>query len=186
MSSTEQTAPATRGRKPRITVSPRSAETVLDTDAIIQRRLKGDPRYSKPPEIPLKDKGKWYLKEANSMADANRHYTIVHEEGYQPVTIHDLADGITPQSVGFQVAADEITLCRGPHGDERLYKMDVNYRKQIESKKTELNKKGMGSAKAVREDAANAVASVGGSEAADFVFNRMHMNGGDTEGPLGR
>lgn len=174
-----------RTRKPRITVAPRSVDTSVDVDSIIQRRLSGDPRYIRQGSIPLRDQEKWYVKEANSMADPNRHYSIVHEEGYLPVTITDLPEGVTPQSVGYNVAADGLTLCKGPNGDERLYKMDKGYRQQLERRKTELNKKGIGSAKAVKEDAANAIGAVGGSEAADFVYNRMHIRGGDSEGPLG-
>lgn len=171
-------------KKPRITVSPRTPET-LDVDSIIARRLAGDPRYVKQPEVPLREKGKWYLKEANSLADANRHYTIVHEEGYLPVTIHDLPEGVSPTSIGYQTAADGITLCKGVNGDERLYKMTKEHRRLIEMKKTEMNKKGMGSAKAMRDDAANAVAGVAGSEGAEFVAKHLRITGSDSEGPLG-
>lgn len=174
-----------KARKPRITVAPRTAETGLDVDQIIARRLAGDPRYIRPADVPLRDAGKWYLKEANSYGDANRHYSMVHEEGYLPVTVDDLPDGITPESIGWTVAADGVTLQRGANGAERLYKMSTENRRKIEMRKTELNKKGMGSAKAVKESAANAIAGVGGSEAADFVFNQMHIKGGDSEGPLG-
>jgi hypothetical protein len=181
-----------RGRKPKIVVAPRTPDT-LDVDSIIARRLKGDPRYTKPADVPLKDGAKWYLYEANSYADENRHYSIVHEEGYLPVTVDDLPAGITPQSVGWTVAADGLTLCRGVNGAERLYKMSKENRRKIELAKTALNKKGTGSVKAVREDMANAAAAQFGPEAGDAVytgrgpFGGIHVNplgGGDTEGPL--
>jgi hypothetical protein len=188
----EQEQPKTRGRKPKITVAPRTPET-LDVDAIIARRLAGDPRYVRPADVPLRDQAQWYLKEANSYGDANRHYTIVHEEGYLPVTVDDLPDGVTPQSVGWEVSADGLTLCRGINGAERLYKMSKTNRRKIEMAKTTLNKKGTGSVKAVREDMAHAAAAQFGAEAGEAVYSGRGpfggiqvrpIEGGDTEGPL--
>lgn len=180
-------------KKPRIIVAPHTPET-LNPDEIVARRLAGDPRFAHMPEVPLLDKDQWYLHEANSYADANRHYDMVHNQGYLPVTIHDLPQGITPESVGWTVAADGITLARGINGAERLYKMSKENRRKIELAKTALNKKGTGSAKAVREDLAHAAAAQFGPEAGDAVysgrgpFGGIRVNpigGGDTEGPLG-
>lgn len=172
-------------RLPKVTVVPRSEEAMADVDAIIERRIAGNPFYSGDRAIPLSEPERWYIKEANSLADENRHYAMVHEEGYLPVTIDDIRPGITPESFGFRLAEDGKTLCRGTRGDERLYKMSKPNRAKIEARKTEIAKKGLGSVKAMRDDAANAVAGTHGAEAADFV-SKLHIAGGDSEGPLTR
>ena len=127
--SDEQTTPK-RGRPPKITVAPRTTETAFSTDDIIARRLSGDPYGTREAQIPLKEAGKWAIKEANSLADENRHFNIVHKEGWIPLTVNDLADGITPDSLGYLVSP-EGTLCRGKNGDERLYKMTVENRQRV-------------------------------------------------------
>ena len=179
----EQTEPKKRGRKPQITVSPRAE--ALDIDAIIAKRLKGQPFGARTVAIPLKEPGKWATFIANSLADENNHYRMVHEFGWVPLTIHDLADGVTAQSIGWQVKEDGITLCRGQRGDEIAYKMDKTVRNKIQMAKTAENKKGIGSATALKESAANAAAGQMGSEAADFVHKHLVVTGSDREGPLG-
>jgi hypothetical protein len=167
-------------------VAPRTATTTLSADDVLERRLKGDPRYTPAPTIPLREAGKWYVKEANSYGDLNRHYEMVHAEGYEPVTLNDLADGVTPDSIGYRLSEDGITLVRGERGQERLYKMSKVNRARLDARKTAMNNKGMGSAKAVREDIANATAATHGSEAADFVASKLHISGEDRiEGPRG-
>jgi hypothetical protein len=169
--------------KPDITVTPR-AEAV-DIDAIIAKRLQGQPFGARTVTIPLKEPERWATFIANSLADENNHYRMVHELGWLPLTIDDLAEGITPISIGWQTKEDGRTLCRGPRGDEIAYKMDKHIRHQIQMAKTAENKKGIGSAKALKESAANAVAGQMGSEAADFVHKHLHVRGEDREGPLG-
>lgn len=185
--SDDQTTPDTpkRGR-PRVTVAPRTTETAFSADDIIAQRLRGgDPYGLRDLAIPIKDAQKWALKEANDYADENRHFSIIHKEGWVPVTKDDLAPGVTPESVGYRVAEDGQTLCRGERGRERLYKMTHENRQKIQMAKTAANKKGMGTAKAVREDVANATAGTHGSEAADFVYQNLRIHGEDREGPLG-
>lgn len=171
-------------KKPEIAVSPRSEATMSEAQLleIRQRRLSGDPRHERDAEIPLREPQKWYIKEANDYADANRHYKIAFKEGYEPVTIDDLPDGISPVSIGYNLAEDGKTLCRGERGRERLYKIPKAYRAQIEARKTALNKQGMGSAKAVQEDLANAAGQQFGSEAGDFAASSIRvLHGSDVE-----
>jgi len=184
MDTTEQIPPK-RGRKPRVTVTPRAEVVEMDIDDVIQRRLAGQPFGARTTAIPLKEPERWATFIANSLADENNHYRMVHEFGWVPLTVHDLADGVTPQSIGWQVKEDGITLCRGARGDDIVYKMDKRRREQIQMAKTQANKRGIGSAKAVREEAANAAAGQMGSDAADFVYKGLTVVGEDREGPLG-
>jgi hypothetical protein len=177
--------PVRRGRKPRITVSPRSDAESFNPDDVIAKRLAGNPFGARTTAIPLAEPGRWATFIANSLADENNHYRMVHELGWVPLTIHDLAPGTNPQSIGWQVKEDGITLCRGARGDEIAYKMDKRVREQIQLAKTAENKRGIGSAKALKESAANAAAGQMGSEAADFVHKHLHVTGSDREGPLG-
>ena len=105
---------------PRVTVAPRAAQ---DVDDIIAKRLQGDPFAAGVAAIPLKDAEHWATYVANAETSPNRHYEMVHRKGWVPLTVADLPDGITPQSIGWQVAEDGVTLCRGVRGGEVAYKM---------------------------------------------------------------
>lgn len=179
-------------KRPKATVVPRSPEVVMTEEQLVEFRRRKieeikaaahlDPFGDQEVPIPLRERG-WKVKEANDYADENRHYQMRHKFKYEPVTAADLPDGVTPESVGYRLGEDG-QLCRGPRGTEKLWKMPdeaYDYRQQL---KTEKNKKGMGSAKAMKEDAANAAANTFGAQAGDFV-SRLHIRGEDREGPLG-
>jgi hypothetical protein len=170
-------------KKPEITVTPRA--DLIPTDDIIAKRLAGQPFGTRNLAIPLREPQRWAVFIANSLADENNHYRMVHELGWVPLTVEDLAEGITPVSIGWQVKEDGHTLCRGQRGDEIVYKMDKLQYRKVQLAKTAENKKGIGSAKALKESAANAAAGQMGSEAADFVHKHLHVRGEDREGPLG-
>lgn len=169
--------------RPKITVSPVTTETAFSTDEILKRRLEGNPFADTRVEIPLREPGRWALKEANDHADPNRHYTIVHLEGWVPVIPSDLADGVTPEALGYRVSEDGF-LVKGERNSERLYKMPAEAFKRIQFRKAEANKRGTGSQKAVREDIASATGAALGDEAGTFVQRHLHVSGEDREGPL--
>ena len=175
----EQT-PARRGRPPKITVAPRTPSA----EDIIKARLRNDPFSRSEVHVPLRDPGQWAIKEANSYADENRHFSIVHREGWVPVTMDDIQAGVSPESFGYRLAEDGHTLCRGVRGEERLYKMPTQARQQIAMAKADANKAGTGNASKVKAELSNVAARQFGSEAGDFVHDGIRITGEDREGPL--
>ena len=171
------------GRKPKIVVAARAASVDLNT--VIAKRLSGDPFAAGQIAIPLRDPHLWDTYVASSEVNPNRHYDMVNRKGWVPTTIYDLPDGISPESIGWQVAEDGQTLCRGPRGQEIVYKMPKDVRNQIQEKKTALNRRGMGSAAKVKTNMANALGNTLGSEAGDFAHQNITVTGGDRVGPLG-
>ena len=166
------------GRPPKqVVVAPRE-EVTYDVDAVIARRLSGSPFGSRDLVVPMREPGKWATYEANTLADRNMHYNMVHQLGWVPVTVADLQDGVTPDKIGWQVDAAG-TLCRGPQGDQKLYKQPLEVWKQIQAAKARANMRGIGSAKAVKESMAEATAAQMGSEAADFVHGNITVTGSD-------
>ena len=101
-----------------------------------------------------------------------------HKKHWDPVYVSDLADGVTPESVGWRVGEDG-QLCRGPKGDQKLYKQTKERRAITREARTLANMKGIGSAKAVKESVANAAGSQLGSEAADYTHGNIHVTGAD-------
>lgn len=163
----------------KVVVAPRADET-FDIDAVIRRRLEGEPFGARDTTVPLKDGAKWATYEANSMADRNMHYRMVHQLGWLPVRVEDLADGITPESIGWQVDAGGV-LCRGPQQDQKLYKQPVDVRHRIAQAKAAANLKGIGSAKAVKDSMVAAASAQLGDEAATFT-NGLTVTGSDRRG----
>ena len=165
------------GRPKQVTVAQR-ADVAYDVEAVIARRLNGAPFGSRDLLVPMREQGKWATYEANSLADRNAHYQMVHQLGWVPVTVNDLEPGTSPEAIGWQVDAAG-TLCRGPQGDQKLYKQPVEVRRQIQDAKTRANMRGIGSAKAVKESVAEATAAQMGGEAADFVHGNISVTGSD-------
>jgi hypothetical protein len=149
-----------------------------DVNAIIARRLAGEPFGARNTTIPLREPGRWATYEANSMADRNMHYRMVHELGWIPLRIEDLPEGLSPESIGWQVG-DGGQLVRGTQGDQRLYKMPADVRKQISDAKARANMRGMGSAKAVKASVMEAASAQLGDEAAAFTSAAITVTGQD-------
>jgi hypothetical protein len=163
------------GRPPKqIAVAPRD----FDTDSVIARRLAGNPFGGRDMTVPLRDPERWATYEANSLADPNNHYQMVYVKGWVPLRVEDLAPGISPESIGWQVDADG-TLCRGPRQDQRLYKMPKELYAQIQQAKTAANLRGTGSAKAVKEALVESASAQLGDEAASFTRSNITVTGSD-------
>ena len=169
-------------RPPEVTVVPRAA---TDVDAIIAKRLQGDPFAAGAVDIPLRDPEHWATYVASGDVSPNRHYEMVHKKGWVPLTVADLPDGITPQAIGWQVAEDGQTLCRGVRGNEVAYKMPLAARSQVQQAKTARNLAGTGSAAKVKASLTAAASGSLGDEAASFVDQNVTVTGGDRVGPLG-
>lgn len=171
-------------KKPRITVAPRSDESQWSQDDILARRLNGEPFGLKQDGIPMKEPGKWAVRIANSQLHESRHYDMVHKLGYKPMTKDMIADGITPESLGFKLAEDGQTLCRGIRGDEVLYVMPKDIYDQIQFAKAEANVKGMKSETAAKNEAAEALVGVHGDQAAEYVSRHSNITIKDSRGSL--
>ena len=178
--------PKRRGRKPRIRVTPRTDDIGLDAivDDINQRRLSGE-RVRNRGLIPLREPGRWALHQANTLVNDARHYTMVHEAGWLPVTIDDLKPGTTPQSVGYRLAEDGRTLCKGPRGDEVLYKKERSVHEAIKLREAKANLKPTQSESAAKADIANAAAAAHGAQAGEYIASNTTVRVVDREGPLG-
>lgn len=174
-------------RKPRISVTPRADIAAQDLDAIAnnvnERRLRGE--HVRNGEIPLREPGKWALRRANSLAEENRHYTMVHELGWLPMTVDDLAPGTTAESIGYRLAEDGKTLCKGLRGDEVLYKKDKQAHDAIKLREARDRQKPLKSESAAKADAASAVASVHGDQAAEYIMKNTTVRISDQQGPVG-
>lgn len=181
----EATEPKKRGRKPSISVTPRAEIMAQDVDGIAaqinERRLRGE--RIEQGEIPMREPGKWALRWANSLAEENRHYTIVHEQGWVPVMAADLAPGTSPESIGCRVSEGG-ALCKGVRGDEVLYRKDKKLHDQIKLREAQDRMKVQRSESAAKHDVANAVAGVHGSEAADYIAKNTTVRISDQQGPL--
>ena len=171
-------------KKPSITVAPRADESQWNQDDIIARRLNGEPFGLKADAIPLKEPGKWAVRIANSQLHESRHYDMVHKLGYRPMTRDFLPDGISPESLGFKVAEDGQTLCRGIRGDEVLYVMPKDQYDRIQMAKAAKNMEGMGSESKAKQAAAEAAAGVHGEQAAEYLSKHANITIKDSRGSL--
>jgi hypothetical protein len=172
-------------KKPEISVTPRSDEATWDPNDVIAKRLAGQPFGIKADQIPLREPKKWALRIANSQVHDSRHYDMVHRLGYVPLSIDDLASGVTPESLGFRLSEDGKTLCRGVRGDEVVYKMEKSAYDQIQMKKAEKNVEGMKSETKAKHEAAEAAASAHGSQAADYIAKHANITIKDSQQTLG-
>ena len=105
-----KTVKRTEPKEPTITVQARSDEATWSADDIIAKRLSGQPFGVRSDVIPMREPGKWALRVANSDVHESRHYDMTHKLGYLPVLSSDLAEGVTPESMGFRIAEDGQTL----------------------------------------------------------------------------
>lgn len=170
--------------KPKISVQPRSDEGTWSADEVNRRRLSGEPFGLRTSEIPLRTPGAWSLRVANSLTDEARHYNMRHRLGWEPLQLSDLAEGVTPESIGYRLAEDGLTLCKGQRGDEVLYKKPKGIDTQIQMAKAAANTRALKSESAAKEDAANAAASSFGPEAAEVIAKHGSITIQDRQGPL--
>ena len=163
-------------RKPPITMTSRR-------NAALARRLApgGNVFGGGTRAIPLKDPERWQLHEANGEVHDQRHYEMVHVNGWDPVLPEDLA--CTPDEAGYRVN-ESGCLVRGARGHLMLFKMPKEDYKVVEQRKTERNNAEIGRPSKVKQNVANAVANEHGSEAADYVHQHFVGTVTDTKGPL--
>ena len=155
-----------RPRKSQVTVVSRRS-------AALARRLApgANPFAGGTRHIPLKEPQRWATRIENDYADEGGVYRAIHELGWEPVLVEDL--DCRPEDVGLRVN-EQGYLVRGEKGREVLLKMPIEDFKEVTRKKTEFNNRAIGSAKKIKDDAANAAAAQFGPEAGDYVDKHMH------------
>jgi len=163
-------------KQTQITVTSRAAAAkaslaaiARENPALARRLASGTINGGGSVTIPLREPERWYTRIDNQLADPNMFYRMRHELGYEPLTPEDLPEGVSPTSIGFRVSEDGY-LVRGAAGQEEMpFKMARDHRALVDQMATEQNLKGIGSAKKIREDMANAAGSQMGSEAGDYI-----------------
>jgi hypothetical protein len=157
--------------KSRITVTSR-ANVAKDRMAaaarnpVLAKRLAGNLHGGGNSTLPLKEPGRWYTRIENQLADPNMFYRMRHEMGYEPLTAADL--NCTPQEAGFR--EENGVLVRGAVGhEEMVFKMATEDRAVLEQAMTQANLQGIGSAKKIKADLAEAAGAQLGSEAGDYI-----------------
>lgn len=166
------------GRKPRISVSERGAETTMEA-------LLADPRYKarlqnpfNEPSAPigLKDdtrECRWF-----NAALQSDHIWRSKRKGWDQVRPDDVFD--LEQIGGYNVSPDGY-ITRGERGQEILMSMPRDVRHAIQVAKTRQNIAHMGNPNATRNDVINAAGKQLGSEAADYLESRIGPVGGVTD-----
>lgn len=173
-------------KTPEITVTPRSDESQWSAEDIIRKRLEGDPfGRTATNDVPMRDRPKWHQHWFNSLNDPGRLHDVKFNKGWVPVTIQDLPDGITAESLGFHVGPDG-SIRRGDRNTEEvLFKMPEDLHTQVQMRKAEKNTKGLRSETAAREEAGEAAASVHGSQAAEYIAKHATITIKDSQQRLG-
>lgn len=169
-------APLAAAAKPAVQVTSRRNEA-------LQRRLApgGNVFGGGTRALPLKEPQRWHTRIENDFADAQQVYRAVHEFGWEPLTVDDLA--CKPEEVGLTLNAQGY-LTRGAQGREVVLKMDKRDYREVERLKTEKNMQGIGSPTKTRTQAAEAAAAAFGPEAGDAVHKHFHGTVTDTKGGL--
>lgn len=153
-------------RKSQITMTSRG-DAAKSRNAALARRLAGNPFGGWTKSLPLKEPQRWHTYIANTYLDEGAFYDM-KQKGWEPLTADDLACPV--EESGFRLSPDGY-LVRGPQGQEMVFKMDTADHRALMDAKTAHNLQGIGSAKKIKEDTANAAAAQLGSEAADYIAN---------------
>lgn len=159
-------------RKSQITMTSRAdaAKTRATLDArnpALARRLAGNPHGGGSRAIPLKEPGRYHTYIANTYID-DSEFLNMKERGWEPLTPDDLSCPV--KESGFRLSADGY-LVRGPQGQEMIFKMPIEDYALLEEAKTAANLKGIGSAKKIKADMAEAASGSLGDEAAEYLSN---------------
>lgn len=139
--------------------------------SVIDRRIQ-NPFGQPSAAVRLKDpemEPRWF----NTALRADRVW-LAKEQGWQGVTPEMLADA--EQIGAFKVSANGY-VCRGEREQEVLMFMRREDRALIQQAKTRINIERMRRPNAVKEEVANAAGQHIGSEAADFIHNKMRVVG---------
>ena len=155
--------------------------TPRQNDALARRLSSSNPHGTGQRKIPLKEPKRWQLYIANDYNNEDELYRMVHDLGWEPLHVDDLA--CKPSDIGFRVSEDG-HLVRGPQGREMIFKMAIEDYRVLEQRKTEANNATIGKPGKTKQAVTNAVAAVHGDEAASFVDKHFVGQVTDTQEPL--
>ena len=149
-------------------------------DALARRLATGNAFGSGTKSIPLKEPKRWHTRIENDYGDEQQVYRAIHEGGWEPLELADLA--CKPEDVGLRVN-EAGHLVKGAQGREIVLKMAIEDYRAIERMKTEKNLAGIGSPSKTKTQMANAAAAAHGPEAGEFVERHVSGTVTDTRGP---
>lgn len=172
-----------RPRKSQITVTSRADAAKTRNVALARRLASGNPFGGGTRAIPLKEPGRWHTYIANTLANPNELYEM-KERGWVPLEIADLACPI--EESGFRLSEDGHIVRGGQAQMEMVFKMEKADYDMLVAAKTAANMRGIGSAKQVKVDMAEAASAQLGDEAATFINNLDgqvidHITGGEAQ-----
>jgi hypothetical protein len=152
-------------RKSQITVTNR-AETAKTRNVALARRLaSGNVQGGGTRALPLKEPQRWHTYIANTYLNESEFYDM-KQKGWEPLAPEDL--GCKVEDSGFTLSTDGY-LVRGVQGKEMVFKMDKADYDLLVTAKTSQNLRGIGSAKKVKADIAEAAGSQLGDEAGSYI-----------------
>lgn len=158
---------AGRPRKSQIDVTSR-LDAAKTRNTALARRLQGNPFISGSKDIPLKEPKRWHTHIASMESDESRFYKM-RQNGWEPVTVDDI-DGPIEES-GFRLHEDGKSLVRGVKGREMAFKMLKEDYRLLEAAKEAASMKGIGSARKIKADIAEAAGRQLGDEAGSYLSN---------------
>ena len=150
-------------------------------DALAKRLSSPNPNATGQRAIPLKEPKRWQLYIGNNYNNDDDLYRLVHEAGWEPLELADLA--CKPEDVGFRLSEDG-KLVRGPQSREMIFKMDIEDYKLLQQRQTDANNATIGKPNKTKQSVTEAVAAVHGGEAADFVQKHFVGHVTDTQESL--
>lgn len=186
MSTDETPAKRGRGRPPRITVQPRRDEGTWSAEDVLQARLVGNNPFGHTNEndVPMRDRAAWHQRWFNTLSSPAQLHRARHVLGWEPMTVADLPDGQTIEALGYTVGPDG-TIRRGARdAEEILFKMPESAYRQIQTKKSAANTKGMRSPQAAKAETSEALAASHGDEAAEFINKHGSITITDSQRPI--
>lgn len=155
-----------------------TVQVISRRSAALERRLApgANPHATTAKVIPLREPHRWQLYIGNDYASEDALYRMVHEYGWLPLELSDLA--CKPEEIGYRVN-ESGHIVRGPQGREVIFKMDKQDYAILMQRKTERNNAGIGSTAKTRALMAESAAATYGPEAGDYVHK--HVTGTVTD-----
>lgn len=131
-------------------------------------------------QIPLKAEFKhWVVRIfTKSPENPNRHYAAVHEYGWTPVHVDDLA--VSPDDIGYVKTMDG-SVVAGEKGEHKMFRMPKADFDRIQKAKSDANTRALKGGR-LKDEVAQATAKTHGDEAGDFTAK--HFTAEEEVGPV--
>ena len=135
--------------------------------SVVERRLKSGSIFAiSAGSIPLKEPGRWELREVNSEIRTGRIREMVADKQWQFAEEADLA--VVPYDIGYRILAGK--LVKGVHGELVLMKMERTDFRAVQLLKDQENRRNTFGAAAVKSAIVNAASQEpDGAQAAEYL-----------------